>query len=228
MAIVRLGPIVSAISGSVGSVVFIAGGRSTVARLRPVTVENTSSYALRSKVHMANIRRYWSTMTDLQKQTWTTAGHDIPQTNALGVSSPMTGFNYFVMTNKTVSPADHTIWPFPAELDERDFAVNPAATFSVSGSYTVQFDNPYPTTGLGLKAYGWPFWRTTKSKDVARLVFIAEWASFSDPVTVDIKSQWLEHFGPLQEGQRYAVGIKCQFNHTPFAPITVLRQAALA
>ncbi len=228
MAIVRLGPIVSAISGALGSVVFVAGGRSTVARLRPLTIDKSTSFSLRQDGRMANLRRYWSTMTDLQKERWNTDAHDIPQTNALGVASPMSGFNYFIMTNKKAFPDIFTTFPFPAALEQKDFVVNPAASFSASGAYTVEADNPWTPGILRIRAYGWPFWRTTKSKEVARLVYLASWSATTDPITFNVRTAWLEHFGPLQEGQRYAIGIKSQFSHSPFAPTTVLRQTVAA
>ncbi len=223
MAIIRLGPIVSAISGTVGSVVFIAGGRSTVARLRPVTLFKTSPFLARSKVRMQNLQRHWSTLTTLQKDAWQTAANDINQTNSLGQASPMNGFQFFIMTNKVVFPAVFSILEEPAVLQPFDVVDSPAVSFSAAGAYDVQIANPIAPFFLRLQVYGWPFWRTTISKEVARLVFIAELNAFSDPVVLNVRTAWLEHFGPLQEGQRFAVGIKARTGSSPFNHMSVLR-----
>ncbi len=228
MAIIRLGPIASGISGALGGVVFVNTKRSTVVRPRPAPRHKSSPFLARSKARMQSLRNFWSTLTALQQDAWRTAAADINRTNALGQSSPLSGFGYFIMTNKTAFPGFFETFPFPANLLPQDVAVNPAASFSAAAAYTVQIDNPVALTFLRLYAYGWPFWRDTPSRDVARLVFIRETTSDSDPVTMDIKTEWLQHFGPLQEGQRYAVGIKSQFSHSPFVHMTVLRQTVSA
>lgn len=228
MAIVKLGPIVSGISGKVGTVVFANAKHALVLRPTPVTRRKSSGFLLASQNFMSRIRRRWATLTDEQQNTWRTAAATLSSTNRIGQTRPMSGFQYFVMTNKTADPELLTIFLFPQNLQDEDFAINPAATFSASGAYTVQMDNPFITTFLRMHAYGWPFWRTTKSKDVPRLVYLASFSSDADPVTFNVRTAWIEHFGALQEGQQYAIGIKSQFTSSPFAPTTVLRQTVTA
>ncbi len=223
MAIFREGALTGAISGALGGVVFVSGGKSNVVRHRPPPSAASSPFLATSKALMYNLRRFWSTLTTEQQQAWNAAASDINTTNRLGQSSPMNGFQYFIMTNKKTFPATGSIFPAPTNLSPFDFAVNPAASFSAAGAYNAQFDNPVAMTSLRIVVRGWPFWRTTASKTVARLVFLEAFTSDADPVVVNVRDSWIEHFGALQAGQQIAVGITSQFSHSPFAPETVLR-----
>ncbi len=228
MAIFREGALTGPISGALGGVVFVTGGKSSVVRHRPPPSNATSPFIATSKALMYNLRRSWSTLTTDQQQAWNAAARDINSTNRLGQSSPMNGFQYYIMTNKKTFQATDTIFTFPATLDAFDFAVAPAASFSAAGAYNCQIDNPVALTFLRIVVHGWPFWRSTTSKTVARLVFLEAFTSDADPVVVNVRDSWIDHFGPLVEGQRIAVGITSQFTHSPFAPRTVLRIAVAA
>ena len=228
MAIYRTGALAGAISGTVGGVTFVTGGKSNVVRPRPITLHKTSPFLARSRARMHNLQNFWSTLTTLEQAAWNTAAHEILSTNTLGARSPMNGFQYFILTNKKAFPGFYETFPFPATLSPLDFAVDPAAAFSAAGAYNVQIDNPTAMTFLRLVVRGWPFDRSTVSRDVARLVFIQEITSDADPIVLNVRTAWIEHFGALQEGQRFAVGLTSQFTHSPFAPMTVLRQAVSA
>lgn len=228
MAIFRTGPLTGAISGKIGGVVFVTGGKSNVVRHRPAPRTSTSPFLARSRSRMYNLRRHWSTLTSAQQSAWNTAARDILTANRLGQRSPMNGFQYFIMSNTKSFPGWRELIPFPPTSSPFDFAINPAANFSAAGAYNAQIDNPVPLAWLRIVVHGWPFWRTTQSRDIPRLVFIAELTSAADPVIVDVRDAWVDHFGALKEGQRFAVGITSQFTHWPFAPRTILRQAVTA
>lgn len=223
MAIIRLGPIVSGISGTVGSVVFVAAGRSTVARPRPITRQKTSPFLARSKSRMKNLRNFWSTLTTLQKDLWQTAAADINRTNALGQSSPMNGYQYFIMTNKVAFPGPFQTVTEPQTLVSADLPSLLIVAFGVSSVFNVTVTNPFQPLPLTMQVYGWPFWRTTESRELARLVFIEEKTSSGPVVDLDVLPEWTEHFGTMTEGQRFAVGVKTRTTASPFVPMTIIR-----
>ena len=228
MAIFRTGALADAVSGAIGGMVFVSGGKSNVVRHRPIPRRPSSPFLAQSNALMYNLRRFWATLTTAQQLAWNTAAREINSTNRLGQSSPMNGFQYFIKTNKATFQATLAIFPFPATLSQLDFAINPAASFSAAGAYNVQIDNPFVMTFLRIVVHGWPFWRTTQSRDVARVIFLEAFTSDADPVVLNVRDSWIQHFGPLQEGQRIAVGVTSQFTHSPFASRTVLRVTVAA
>lgn len=229
MAIIRPGSVVGGISGKLGGLVFVVGRRGTVVRPRPNPVKKETTFSLLSRGRMSTLRQFWSTMTQLQRDAWQTAAVQILTTNALGVSSPMSGFTYFILTNKHGVIDSPDIFPAPRDLDPRDFAVNPSATFSASGTFSCQIDNPFPPiTFLRIDVFGWPFWRTTPSKTVPRLVFLDGTTSSGDPIVLNVRPAWIQHFGDMVQGQQFAVAIRARFTASPFSPTTVFRQAVTA
>lgn len=228
MAIIRTGPIASDISGTIGSVVFVAGGRSTVARPRPIQRTKTSPFLARTKSRMQLIRNHWSTLTTLQQDLWRTAANDIQRSNRLGQASALSGFTYFVMTNRVAFPGAFQIVDEPSALTRRDTPLDPTVAFSASGTFAVQIRIPLPLVLLGLQVYGWPFWVDHATRDVARLVFLVERFQLADPITHDVRPTWIEHFGDMVQGQRFAVGIKARQSNSPFNPLVIIQDTVSA
>ncbi len=228
MAIIRTGSIVGDISGTVGSVVFVTGGRSTVVRPRPVTRHKSSRFLARTKSRMQVLRNHWSTLTTLQQDLWRTAAGDINRTNVLGQSSPMSGFSYFIMTSRVVFPGTFSIVDEPAALRARDTPVNPRVDFSVSIGFDVFIDNPSAPLPLQIQVYGWPFWIDHPTRSVPRLVFLDERTALTDPVADNVRPEWIDHFGNMVEGQRFTVGLKARDGASPFNPIAIIQSTVTA
>lgn len=228
MAIVKLGPIVSGISGKVGTVVFANAKQALVLRPTPRTRRKSSNFLLRSQGFMSNIRRRWATLTDLQQNAWRTAAAELASTNRLGQSRPRNGFQYFVMTNKVVFPGPKTIIEDPPSPDIGTLPVNPTVEFSASVGLLVTIDNPGSPSFLQMQVYGWPFWVDHDTNAVARLVFLDERSASAEKVVDNVIGEWEQHFGPVQIGQRFAVGLKSRLNANPFLPIFIFRGTVVA
>ncbi|KKM73427.1 hypothetical protein LCGC14_1410640 [marine sediment metagenome] len=228
MAIIRTGPLVGGISGKIGGVVFVNARRGLVARPAPRVTRPSSPFLQRSKARMHNLRRHWATLTALQQDLWNTAARDVLSTNRIGLSSPMTGFTYFIKTNKVAFPGTFSIVDEPESLLSRDTPVSPFAAFSAAGAYSVGIANPFTPATLQIQVYGWPFWVDHPTKSVARLVFLKEASEFGLTIVIALNPEWLAHFGPLAEGQRFSVGIKARVSASPFNPLTTIRGVVAA
>lgn len=228
MAIFRTGAITGAISGALGGVVFVVSSKSNVVRHRPPPRHRTSPFLARSKARMANLQKFWSELTTLQQDAWNTAARDINTTNRLGQASPMNGFQYYIMTNKTAFPGAFAEVDTPPTLQPEDTPINPSATFSVASGFDVSIDNPGAPSFLQIQVYGWPFWVDHDTNDVARFVFLDERSASSDPVVDDVRQEWIDHFGDMTLGQRFAVGLKSRGSASPFAQMAVIRGTVVA
>lgn len=226
MAIIRTGPIVSDISGSLGSVVFVAGAASTVARPRPNKLFHSSPSLQRARSFISNVRRTWSTLTALQQDAWRTSASDINSTNALGQSSPMSGFNLFVKVNTELIQSTDPIRLTPPINGVHPVPINPAATFSDAGAYTISADAlpGFPNTFWFV--YGWPFWTDHDSRDKARLVYLR--TVITPGLTVNVKLEWTARFGALRETQRFAAGVAMTRVNFARSAIVILRDTVAA
>ncbi len=205
MAIIRTGPIVGAISGTVGSVVFVNRKRGAVLRPRPSTVAKSSPFLATARANFHNVRRRWATLTTAQQKSWRTAAALIPHTNRLGAQSPSSGFAFFVKVNlEIIGIAQDTLNdPLPAGKSKN--VPNVGATFSEAGTYSI--------TGFALDApisarywhFGWPLWRDTPAHFQPPPVLLNSFVAIGP--TGNVKNQWIEHFGALREGQQFIVAI---------------------
>lgn len=228
MAIYTPGPLAAAISGKVGSVVFVNSKRARTVRPVPTKLAKSSPFLARSRVWLSNVRRQWSTLTAPQQDAWSSAAAEIPRTNRLGQTSPLTGFTYYVMTHTSVflDPRQFIVAPpTPSVLDE---VVSPTCAFSVASGLDVSVDGAPGPLLKRLQVYGWPFWFSHTTNNIARLVFLAERNVPPAGLSVDLTPEWESHFGPVQLGQRYSCVIKARFSASPFAPSVEFRQTVVA
>ncbi len=204
MAIIRVGALVGAISGTVGGQTFVTGGRSTVVRNKPAARARTSPSLARERSRWAVGVNSWGGLTTGQQDAWRTAARNLLATNVLGESSPRGGFNFYMqlwMTFRRPSGDNNLLPPVDGQSAAPS---NVSAVFDVGGPYNVDSDVP-ATTGIpSYQIWGYAFASDRENNNPPRLRFIAT----SNPISVpqDIQPAWDALFGPLQEGQRFAVG----------------------
>lgn len=100
MALVKFGPVVSDVRGSIGGTVFSRSRAGAFARIRtkPVFTPTTSRTHWQSA--MAYVYAYWhDTMTNAKRIAWNTLGDNTDFTNALGDVYHPSGYNLFLRMN---------------------------------------------------------------------------------------------------------------------------------
>ncbi len=221
MAIIRTGPIVSGISGTVGGVVFTTGHRGAAVRPRPITKYKTSEALAIARNRMNTVRAAWKELTPDQQSAWRTAAKDRPRTNALGLSSPIGAFQLFVKTSMTNLYAFEPIPTLPKTAGVGESVQNIVLSFSAAGDYEVEvdpIDAPAVATWI---YYGWPFWTDKPTRSVPRVVFLKSLAAIGP--TIDLRDVWVARFGELQVGQQFAVGVTGKLIDTDYPAKVIVR-----
>lgn len=218
MAIIRTGPIVGAISGSIGGVTFVVGSRAAVVRPRPTRRPRVSSFKRTSDSLFANIRHSWADLTDLQQSGWNVLGPTLSRVNRLGQTSPLNGFEAFVRVNMELRNE-------PGDLVEEApvVGVGPppravSADLQEVGNFTVSASPPLGFLSAVFFVYAWTYFTDHAVRDAPRLVFLLEKAAPS--ITEDIRDEWEAHFGTPVEGQQYRIGVATSTFGTPRSQIT--------
>ena len=91
MAIVTLGPMATAVSGSIGGTVFSHNRGGTYIRARAIPVTSTTPEALAAKSRLSAGSSAWQGLTPGQRQAWLFWATANPVTNTLGKSILLTG-----------------------------------------------------------------------------------------------------------------------------------------
>lgn len=99
MAIIRLGPIVQAASGTVGGVVFKNGVGGAVLQARRNRRPAESIKSLNQKRSFAAINNEWALKSNENRLQWEVAARQMNATNRLGEKKRMTGRNLFFKNN---------------------------------------------------------------------------------------------------------------------------------
>lgn len=100
MALIKTGPIVAEIRGSIGGVTFARnrGGQYARNRSVPLNPQTTRQVAVRQE--FGNLSNIWSTaLSPAQRTEWSTYAANVPLVNSLGESRNVSGINMFSRGN---------------------------------------------------------------------------------------------------------------------------------
>lgn len=146
------GPIVSALSGSIGGTTLSHNRGGQYARRRAIPVTSYSVFALAAKARLATASSAWQALTDGQRNAWLFWAVANPTTDALGQSINLTGQNAFVGNHILMLAAGQT------PLDDPPILPAPNALTSAvqSGDIgTGGFDLTFLPTPLAADEYIW-------------------------------------------------------------------------
>ena len=99
MAKMTPGPVVAAISGSMGGTVFSHNRGGAYFRNRSIPITSTTSFALNAKARLSAASQDWQGLTDAQRASWLQWALQNPVTDTLGFPRHLTGHQAFVGIN---------------------------------------------------------------------------------------------------------------------------------
>lgn len=99
MAIFKPGPIVQAITGTVGGTNFVVSARSVYLRRARIGNSNQRKSQLDIQTHMIQLTRAWNDLTDAQRRAWQTTAAAVPTKNKLGIPITLNGREFFFQRN---------------------------------------------------------------------------------------------------------------------------------
>lgn len=209
MAIIRTSPILSAISGAIGGVVFAQGKNGTVARIRPRHTPRRSPVLLKQQALYANIVRAWPALSPQQRDAWRALAVDFPTTNRLGLTAPPSGFQTFVSVNlhsrgmSSFVPSNPPRQASPLALDDV------STLFRLAGSYQVTISVTGSAEQTAVQISGSRSFSKTVPKFPKRFRIIHQEVILLDPVeTFEIFAAWSAIFGPMKDEEAFAVRVK--------------------
>lgn len=91
--------IVAAASGSIGGLTASHNRGGPYLRTRTVPTDPASGFQVIMRTILGNLATAWQTLTDVQRDAWTTYGINVPITNAMGDTIFLTGQQMYVRNN---------------------------------------------------------------------------------------------------------------------------------
>lgn len=216
MALIRMSPIVSAISGNLMGLNFANSRNGTIVRRRLQRTNKATQKQTKVRAAFYRLFNRWRDLTDDNRNSWRATAASLPFANRLGVQRQLTGWQLYLRHN--------LIREIDASLLPRDDAPLPVALrppLTVSGSFTV--GGPYTLTltymGTVTSDDGY-YYLDTRPTDRAQR-FYNNW-KFGGAVSVgfppgtkDVRGTWItqEEWPELQAGE--IVGIKWRSIEAP-------------
>jgi hypothetical protein len=116
MAIMRTGPIVGAISGRIGSIVFKGGSYGAVVQSAPNIVQKGSVFAQYASPYVGYATAMWNYQDEATRMAWDTVARQQFRSDRLGVRKPWTGRELFmrqILFTRVLGPL--AAYPPPAD-----------------------------------------------------------------------------------------------------------------
>jgi len=206
MAKVKLGAIVTDISGKLGGHVFSKNRSGKYMRTKGVPTNPQTSAQMNIRGQFAAISSSWSELTELQRTSWRNAVDQFATTDVFGDIKNPTGKALYQRLNQNLSVSEQPlIDSAPFATDVPFLAITAAGGSLAANDLTVRYDGE----GLGNKVLVFatePLSQGTKFvKNKLRLIEVFAGA---DSDTLDIELSYTNKFGELVVGSNVYFGIK--------------------
>ncbi len=96
MAIFTPGPLIGAISGNLGGMNIANTRHGLVARKLPSRTDKKTEAQLRHRARWSKLTRTWNELTPAIRKEWRSGAKLMTYTNRLGITRPMSGFQFFL------------------------------------------------------------------------------------------------------------------------------------
>ena len=205
MAIVRVGGVVDAISGTLGSVVFANTANGTVAKRYPSKVRQQSKEQLRQRATVKSLQGRWHFLSDDLRLQWATAAREYAAVNSLGVQSTITAYQLFLKVNASLPNAPTVYRARPPNMVSSNQPTGISLVSQQAAATVLTFSDVPNDVFNWLILFGsqpvslnprahWSYWR--------RFYFSLEVTS-----PLNITAAWSAFFSPPRRYQRIAVKI---------------------
>jgi len=201
MALCIPGPVVSALSGTVGGVNFANAKSGTVLRTRAVKCDRRSKSQLWYRAAFAAALKYWQEMSTAQKLVWRVLASNVTFPDRFGHQRHISGYQVFLHCN-IPHYATYIFFRSTPVLPFHSYSFTTlSAVFSAGGAYTITY-TPSPTVGSA-PIYG------ARSFSISEPQFWSGWNLIGHlaavPSPQDITARYKAAFGALQEGEWAAI-----------------------
>ena len=209
MAKLKLGPLATQISGSIGSTTFSHNRGGAYMRNRAIADTHISIPAMQAKDRLGRISGKWSDLTDPVRSAWTEWARQHPVTDRLGEVRPLDGHQAFVkcmtrLDQMGVSPLPATPPTVPAPIP----AVAGILVYDIgSGGVSLAF-TPSPT---GANEYIWLQGALLVSNGISYVDNVLKYVHAYGPAqttALDFHAEFEAIWGVPTVGQRVSVLIQ--------------------
>lgn len=199
MAIFTPGPLVSALSGTLGSVTFKVGPHANVLAKARTVRPPVLAPTLQQQSIYPQLVAAWTALTFQQRAPWHTAAATFVTPNRLGVRRRLSAFQLYMKVNLPPSAAVFR----PLLLPPQPLILQPRVSISFNFTFETSYQIKYSPTGTTAATHGdlyaAPLFRTSDAPSPPPLRFIA--SDLADNFFHDFRPEWLKIFDDFQHGQ---------------------------
>ena len=221
MAKIKFGAMMVDASGKLGGQVFAKnrGGSYIRTKTTPLNPQTTAQMSIRGI--FASISSAWSTLTDVQRNSWNNFVGDYARTDVFGDLRNPSGKNLFQRLNQNLAISGQSLIDVCTTPSEVPFADVVSAVGSV-GSGTLEVATAGDTTGSKVVVWATPQ-LSQGTKFVKNKLRQIEAFAGGSAITADIYNSYVAKFGAASEGANIYIGVRVINANGQASPLEVIK-----
>jgi len=226
MAIVRPSALVGAISGALGSSVFVQSKRGTVVRQRGRKLHKAGIHLSLTRKQQQGLSQCWQSLDAAERLSWRRVAEQMNRTSRVGEASPMTGFQAYLQfwsTSTSRLTAAGGYVPLAVRTPTELLLI---AYFSASGTYAVNAVSGGATGTVPLAFYGARQFRSSPGWTPNRWMMLGGFLRADLPE--DITAAFKGRLGALAVGEYYWLGMRSKMSKAMWSSMITYQGVCVA
>lgn len=170
MAIVKLGSIVSGISGSLGQTTFANRRTGLIAAKRCLKINRRTTSQLESRATLRAVQHAWAGLSNQQRTEWKIAAQQSKLTNRLGTTITLSAYQYFCKVNLFSYGLYFWIYESPPQMAQPISCTEASATIDHASPAQYLYTNCEADPPYGGELYGTRTFRSGSNIPRARYI----------------------------------------------------------
>lgn len=226
MAKIKLGAIVTQISGKLGGHVFARNRGGAYMRTNATPNNPQTPFQTNVRTILAAISSAWSALTDSERNTWNDSTDDFSRTDQFGDIRNLSGKALFQGLNQNLQNVGlAVINSAPESLPVPRAQLTGVDGNEGSGDLNLELDGD--TTGSKILVFATPA-MTQGTSFIKNKLRVVQFTAGGAPATLNIGLTYGARFSPVLEGQNIHVGVVVINASGQASPIQVLKAEILA
>lgn len=199
--LVKLSPLITAASGSIGTLTLRSTASGTVAAQRPRHTQSASTARAKAQRALQLCNSTWRDLTDSARLNWYATAARLQSTNRLGTPISLTAKNLFTQFLFPQALEGQIInTGAPEDLRNEPIDLH-SLTFSAGGTYMIRFADTAPVrlvTIHGARSCSTTAWKYTRWHYLKSDII-----PISTPKNTNVRAEWLNTMGELNTDELF-------------------------
>lgn len=219
--LVKPSPLVGAMSGAIGGIVFSLTKNGLIAGIRPTKTQPSTTFAISQRAELAHWVQIWRSLTSAERTTFIVAARSIFFSNRLGTRRAVTGYSLFLKLHIGRLPQNPEAMTGFSAIHASNFPSTSNQLFDWSDGLILSFPQTFPTDNTHIHIFSQATFNSNETRAPISMTRYLHIPWTAGPLFITSAFSWQQRFGYNPTGSvihlRYVIMLK---DSLPSPPVT--------